>query len=93
MFCQAKGLIILQIWWLQLKYWEGGGRPKLEHQIIDPKYESWKMPPSKEKVPGTMGKISGKFQASRIKTRGDANGFVPKLGILIGATLYDRAMT
>jgi hypothetical protein len=37
------------------------------------------MPPSKEKVPGTLRKISGKFQTEGNKTRGDANEFVPKM--------------
>ncbi len=50
------------------------------------------MPPSKEKVPGTLGKISGKFQTEGNKTRGDANEFVPNLGILIGVTLYGGAL-
>ena len=50
------------------------------------------MPSSKEKVPGTLRKISGKFQTEGNKTRGDANEFVPNLGILLGVTSYGGAI-
>ena len=50
------------------------------------------MPPSKEKVPEALRKISGKFQTEGNKTSGDANKFVPNLGILIGVTLYGGAI-
>ena len=50
------------------------------------------MPSSKEKVPGTLRKISGKFQTEGNETRGDANEFVPNLGILLGDTSYGGAI-